>query len=116
MERNPANNCVASRLNFTPMLKRLEVIVAGMEEQSRTGRSWLNTTITAVNEAIGFIRKKRTRRQRVIRVKTRTALTVSAAVGKMELFFQITTRDSINSGDGTKIRDSCEEISLYVRL
>lgn len=30
-------------------------------------------------------------------------------------FFQI-TRDSINCGDGTKIRDSCEEISLYVRL
>ena len=54
MERNPANNCVASRLNFTAMLKRLKVIVAGMEMQSRTGRSWLNTTTTAVNEAIGF--------------------------------------------------------------
>ena len=48
MERNPANNCVASRLNFTAMLKRPKVIVAGMEKQPRTGRSWLNTTITVV--------------------------------------------------------------------
>ena len=54
MQRNPSNNCVASWLKFTAMLKRLKLIVAGMEKHPRTCRSWLNTTITAVNEAIGF--------------------------------------------------------------
>ena len=51
MERNPANNCAAIKVNLNAMLKLLSE--AGMEKQSRTVRSWLSTTTTAVIEKNG---------------------------------------------------------------
>ena len=86
MEGNPANNCAESRVSLTAMLKPLSV--AGMEKQSRTGRSWPSTTTTAVIEAIRVTEETNPAPMRMISLITiGRALTVSAAVEKIEHFF-----------------------------